>query len=181
MEQPKDKYTVVTGNELTLSCRAEAVPGINVDYHWYKCHSDGMQKEPTDYHGNEIALPAIVANQGYYVCGVTPGDSDIIFSSVTHVEVVNSTDITVETGGQPPPDRYVQHNETLVLNFKATCKQYPVRYQWYHNGKELPNHTSSTMTIQSVGDEHMGSYHCEASSDYSAKPVTSETCRVHWS
>ena len=179
VDQPQENYVTVTGKDLKISCRAEMTPNIIVKYQWFKCQQNGTGKEPIGYYDNEMMLPAIISNRGYYVCGIMPPNSDAIYSNVIHVEVVNPVNITIEV--QPPTDRYVELNETLVIKFKAVCKQHPVKYQWYHNGAELPGYTNPTLTIESIADHHMGSYYCEASSDYSAAPVMSGTCRVHWS
>lgn len=181
MEQPKEKYVALTGKNLKLSCRVETAPGTTVQYQWFKCHKSGTGKEPCSWYDNEMILPAVSANQGYYVCSVTPSNSDSIISNVVHVEVVNSTNITIEPADQLPTDRYVELNEKLILKFKASCGHYPVKYHWYHNGKELTGFTDPVLIIESVGNRHIGSYYCEASSDYSATPLFSETCRVHWS
>lgn len=179
MEQPKKKYVAVTGNELKLSCRVETAPGITANYQWFKCQQNGTGKQPTSFNDNEMLLPAVIASQGYYVCSVIAPHSDSIISKVAHVEVVNSTDI--KATDQPPSDRYVELKGKLEIKFKALCKHFPVTYQWYYNGKELANCTSPTLTIESIDVHHIGSYHCEASSEYSTKTVTSETCRVHLS
>ena len=184
MEQPKEKCVALTGTEVTLSCRVETAPNMEVEFHWFKCQQDGSGKSPMKCSSNEMTLMGIIANHGYYVCNVTPhsmDSMDTISSDVAHVEVVNSTDITVSDTDQPPSDRYVEKDEKLVLKFKGTCKHYPMMYQWYHNGIELSGHTGPVLTIESIDERHMGPYHCEASSDYSANTVLSNTCRVHWS
>ena len=181
MDQPQEKYVTVTGKDLKVSCRVEKTPDAIVQYQWFTCKQDGTGKKPAGYYENEMMLPANISSRGYYVCGVNlkPAISDEIYSNVTHVEVVNSINVTVEV--QPPTDRYVELNEKLVIKFRAVCKQHPVKYQWYRNGEELTGCTNPTLTIESIANHHMGSYYCAASSDYSATPVLSETCRVHWS
>ena len=189
MEQPDEKYVAVTGKELKLSCRVETAPGVNIKYQWFKCQKNGTGKQPTSCYSNIMVLPAIITNQGHYLCSaqghylcsaVAPS-SDGIHSDVAQVEVVNPTNISVKVSDQPPSDRYVELNEKLVIKFKATCKHFPVKYQWFHNFKELLGCTSSTLTINLIAGHHIGSYYCEASSDYSDMKITSETCRVHWS
>ena len=176
---------VVTSSEVTLSCKVETAPAITVEYEWFTCQQDGTGKQPVDCFRNEMTLPAIIRSQGYYVCDVTSKSSDMVISRITsdvaHVEVVNSTEITVKPDDEPPKERYVEFKDKLVLEFKASCKHYPVKYQWYYNGKELPNATTSTLIVPSVAEHNVGSYYCEASSDYSAQPVMSGICRVQWS
>ena len=181
MEQPKEKYVALTGSEVKLSCKAEATPNTAVRYHWFSCQQNGGGKQPTKCFENEITLPAVIASQGFYVCSVTPANLDSIFSNVAYVEVVNSTDITVKPDGQPPSHRYVEFKDKLELTFSASCKHYPVRFQWHFNGKEILDGKESTLIIPSVAVENIGSYYCEASSDYSTKSVISRTCRVQWS
>ena len=181
MDQPQEKYVTVTGKDLKVSCRVQTTPNVIVKYQWFKCRQNKTGKMPAGYYDNEMILLTNISHRGYYVCGVNlePAYSDEIYSNVTHVDVVNSVDITVEV--QPPTDRYMELNEKLVIEFRAVCKQHPVKYQWYRNGEELTGCTNSMLTIESIANHDMGSYYCEASSDYSAKPVLSETCRVHWS
>jgi len=191
VEQPKQDYVVLTGGELKLSCKVDTTPNIAIktEYHWFKCQQDGNGKQPIKCFECEMVLPAAeISHQGYYVCGVTANKnnssgnttySHTIYTRVIHVQVVNSTAITAIV--QLPSDRYVEFKEKLVLEFKASCKHYPVRYQWYYNGKELAGVTDSTLIVHSVAEENIGPYYCEASSDYSAEPCTSKICRVHWS
>ena len=180
VEQPKKEYIRVTGTDsLKVSCRVETAPNNTVKYQWYKCEKNGNGKHPAGYYDSTMILPAVVASRGYYMCGVMSPSSDLIYSDVTHVEVVNSVDITIKT--QPSRDRYVDLDETLVIKFEATCKNHLVIYKWYRNGTELPDCTEPTLTIDCISGDHIGSYHCEASSPYSATSVTSEMCRVHWS
>lgn len=181
MEQPKEKYVALTGSEVKLSCKAEAMLNTKVKYHWFSCQQNGNGKQPTKCFENEMTLPATIASRGFYVCSVTPANSDSIYSNVAHVEVVNSTEITVKPDGEPPSDRYVEFKDKLELTFNASCKHYPIRFQWHFNGKELPDCKESTLIIPSVAEENIGSYFCEASSDYSAKSLISRTCRVKWS
>lgn len=179
VEQPKQNYVALTGSELKLSCKVETTPDVTVEYHWFKCQQDGNGRQPTKCYEYEMVLLTVeISNRGYYVCGVT-AKNKTIYSDVTHVEVVNSTPITVDV--QLPSDRCVEFKEELVLEFKTSCKHYPVRYQWYYNGKELAGTTGPTLTIPSVAEENIGSYYCEASSDYSAKSVMSKMCRIHLS
>lgn len=184
MKQPKEQYVAITGREVKLSCRVETAPSIAVEYHWFKCEPDTSGKQPTECFENEMTLAANVTNEGHYVCNITPtahlgGDS--IISNVACVEVVNSTEITVEPDGQLP--KYLECSDELVLEFKASCKNYPIRYQWYCNGKELPGGTESTLIINipSIAEDNIGSYYCEASSDYSENLFISNTCQVQWS
>ena len=172
----------MTGKELKLTCRVETAPDVTVKYQWFKCQQNGMGKQPTSCYDNVMVLPTIISSQGYYLCSVMVPSSESIHSDVADVEVVNSTDITIKDGDQPPSDRYVELNEKLVIKVMATCKNFPVNYQWYHNfNRILPDCTDSTLIIDSIGVHHIGSYHCEVSSDYSAVPVLSKQCRVHWS
>ena len=172
----------MTGKELKLTCRVETAPDVTVKYQWFRCQQDGMGKQPTSYYDSVMVLPTIIiSNKGYYLCSVMVPSSESIHSDVAHVEVVNSTDITIKDGDQPPSDRYVELNEKLVIKVMATCKNFPVNYQWYHNFEILPDCTNSTLILDAIGVHHIGSYHCEVSSDYSTMSVISETCRVHWS
>ena len=58
VEQPKIETIVVTGNKLELTCRAEAAPGMIVDYIWFKClKKDGTHKKPTSHIGNRMIIP----------------------------------------------------------------------------------------------------------------------------
>ena len=171
----------MTGTDsLKVSCRVETAPNNTVKYQWYKCkEQNGTGKRPAGYYDSTMILPTVIASRGYYICGVTSAFSDETYSNVTHVEVANSVDITIKT--QPPRDRYVDLDERFMIKFEATCKNHPVIYKWYRNGTELPDCTESTLTIGSISTDHIGSYHCEASSPYSATPVISEMCRVHLS
>lgn len=175
------EYVATTGKEVKLSCRVEKAPDILLEYHWFQCEPDGSGKQPTKCFENEMTLMATAANKGHYVCNVTAIDLDSIISDVARVMVVNSTDITVEPGGEPPSERYLEFGDSLVLEFKAVCKHYPIKYQWYCNGTVLPSGTESKLILHSIAEGNMGSYLCEASSDYSEKSVLSRTCRVQWS
>ena len=182
MEQPKKNYVAVTGKELKLSCKVETAPGVTIKYQWFKCQQqNGTGKQPTSCYSNVMVLPVVIANQGHYLCSAVAPNSDSIYSDLAHVEVVNSADIIVKVSDQPPSDRYVELNEKLVIKFRATCKHFPVKYQWFHNFEELPGCTSPTLTINPIAVNHIGPYYCEATSDYSDMTVNSETCRVHWS
>ena len=181
VEQPDKNYVAVTGKELKLSCRVKTAPGVIIKYQWFKCQKNGMGKQPTDCYSNVMVLPAVITNQGHYLCSAMSAHSDNIHSEVAHVKVINSADIIIKVSNQPPSDRYVELNEKLVIKFKATCKHFPVEYQWFHNFEKLLGCTNSTLTINSIAVCHIGSYCCKATSDYSDMTVTSETCRVHWS
>ena len=70
VEHPKIKTIVVTGNKLELSCRAEAAPGVKVEYRWFKClKKDGTHKTHTSHLSNRMIVPVCNdTNEGYYIC-----------------------------------------------------------------------------------------------------------------
>ena len=124
-----------TGNKLELTCRAEAAPGMTVDYIWFKClKKDGTHKKPTNFLGYRMIIPVCDENtEGYYLCEAYATKTykcDSINSDVARVKVVNSTNILITK--QPTSQVYITLGETLILECKASCKTHLVKYQWYN-------------------------------------------------
>ena len=174
---------VFTGRNLELSCKAEAAPGINIEYHWSKhLKKDGSQKSSTVFYiGNRMMLTECNdASGGYYSCEVVATDQVKplckINSMVAHIKVVNSTNISITR--QPPLVRLVTFGEELTLECEASCKHHPVKYQWYNKAKPVAGATQSVLTIPSVQGGNTGPYHCIVSSDYSEASVVSRMTQL---
>ena len=66
-----------------------------------------------------------------------------------------------------PPSQSVEVTETV----KFTTTVYGVgkenfSYQWRHGGKDVDGETSSTLTIDSVMEDHSGTYECVVNNEY---------------
>ena len=176
VEEPKEKIVVLAGNKLELSCKAESAPEVVVMYQWFKCNKDGNGKEPLQCSEDKFVVSeATQYNQHYYLCQI----SAKVSSRVACVEVVNSTEIKITK--QPPTNRYMELNEDLVLKCEAKCKAYRITYQWFRNNDAVPEATESQLVVKEVAREDLGSYHCEARSEYSSDVAISNTTRVEWS
>ena len=176
VEQPKEKTVVLAGNRLELSCKAKCAPGLSVGYQWFKCNKDGSGKEPLRCYEDKFVVPeATQYNQHCYRCEISPE----VNSRVACVQVVNSTEIMITK--QPPKNRYMEINGDLALEFEAKCNIYKVTYQWFRNNTVLPYATDSRLVVEKITHEDLGSYHCEARSEYSSRPAISHTTRVEWS
>jgi len=176
----------VTGTKLELSCRAEAAPGIKVEYCWFRSpRKDGSCRKPTNHLNNRMTIPVCNdASEGHYLCEALAKEGCTskcrISSRVARVKVVNSTDISIIK--QPPNEMCVMYGGKLSLEYEASCKHHTVRYQWYkerYNGaKPLAGSTQSTLNIPSVSEEDIGTYYCEATSDYSEARAVSRRTQV---
>ena len=176
VEEPKEKIVVLAGNKLELSCKAESAPEVVAMYQWFKCNKDGNGKEPLQCSEDKFVVSeATQYNQHYYLCQI----SAKVSSRVACVEVVNSTEIKITK--QPPTNRYMELNEDLVLECEAKCKHYRITYQWFRNNDAVPDGTDSWLVVKKVTREDLGSYHCEARSEYSSDVAISNTTRVEWS
>ena len=168
----------MAGKNLELSCIAEAALGMKVEYCWFKCRKkDGTGKKPTDYSGSRMVLPACNdANTGHYLCEASviteQGIPVRISSRVAHVKVVNPTAISIVK--QPPSEMLVSFGVNLSLEFEAFCKHHTVKYQWYKEAEPLIGATQSTLNITAVHEDNVvGSYHCEATSEFSEDRIKS--------
>ena len=176
VEQPKEKTVVLAGNTLELSCKAKCAPGLSVGYQWFKCNKDGSGKEPLHcYEDKFVVSEATQYNQHCYRCEISPE----VNSRVACVQVVNSTEITITK--QPPKNRYMEFKGDLTLEFEAKCNIHKVTYQWFRNNTALPRATDSQLVVKKITREDLGSYYCEARSEYSSCPAISYTTRVEWS
>ena len=180
VKQPERKTTVIAGNNLELSCRVEASPGIKVEYRWYKCKKNGSDKTFVNYISNRMTIPACSdANQGYYICAVIGTKQEIyickINSNVAHVKVENPAKISLIK--EPPSEVCITVGQTLNLECEASCNNQPVRYQWYHKAEPVVGATKSTLTIPLVSYKHSGSYYCAITSD-SVTSLNSNTTQV---
>ena len=182
VEQPKQKTIVVTGNKLKLSCRAEATPGVKVDYVWFKCSKkDGTHKTPIDHVDNNIIIPVCNdTNDGHYMCeafATMTTNRDSINSRVARVKVVNSTNISITK--EPPDEVFITVGETLYLECEASCKTHSVKYQWYNETEPVDGATQSVLKIPAISEIDIGSYYyCEVTSEYSATKAKSKLTHV---
>ena len=181
VSQPKSKTIVIAGNSLELSCRAEASPGIKVDYSWCKCKKDGTDKTFVHHLGNRMTVSACSdANEGCYYCEafaiVEQNNTFMINSNMAHVTVVNSAKISIIK--EPPSKVHITFGQTLNLECEASCKNQPVKYQWYHKAEPVAGATQSTLSIPSISEKHVGSYCCEITSDFSTTSLKSRTTQV---
>ena len=168
---------MITGNELKLSCRAEAAPGVNVEYRWFKCSKkDGTHKTHTNYISNRMIVPVCDdTNEGHYICEAI-GMTTSITSRVASVKVVNSTNISITK--EPPSKVYVTLGETLILECEASCKTHSVEYQWYSETGPIAGATQSLLKIPEVSEGDIGSYYCVVTSEYSATREISKLAYV---
>ena len=177
VEQPKIETIVVTGNKLELSCRAEAEPGVTVNYKWFKClKKDGIHKKPTGHKGNRMIISMCDnTNEGYYMCEAS-AIYQSINSIVAHVKIVNSTSISITI--EPSSDICITLGETLTLKCEASCELHPVKYQWYNEAGPITGATQSILKIPAVSEENIGRYYCEVTSEYSATKAKSKLAHV---
>lgn len=170
-----------TGNKLELTCRAEAAPGITVEYIWFKClKKDGTPKTPTNFLGYRMIIPVCDENtEGHYLCEAFATKTykyDSINSNVARVKVINSTTISITK--EPRSEVYITFGETLSLECEASCKNHSANYQWYNGEEPVAGATRSVLRIPAVSEENIGSYYCEVSSDYSATKAKSKQTQV---
>ena len=177
IEQPKENTIVMTGNKLELSCRVEAVPGVKVEYRWFKCSKkDGTDKQDTSHTSNRLVVPVCNdTDEGYYTCEAF-GTTTIITSRVASVKVVNSTNISITK--EPPSEVYITLGETLILECEASYKAHSVQYQWYNETEPIADATQSVLKIPAISKEDIGSYYCEVTSEYSATKAKSRLTHV---
>lgn len=182
VEEPEESTEVITGNKLELSCKAEASPGITVEYIWFKCvKEDGSDKTPTNYVSNRMTIP--VCNDtiaSHYICQAVgtmqAAKCDSIYSRVAHVKVVNSTNIS--TTKEPPSEVSANLGNPLILKCEASCKNLSVDYQWYKGAKPVAGATQSVLNIPAVSEEGISWYYCEVTSVYSATSKKSKITHV---
>ena len=172
---------MIAGNSLELSCRAEASPGIKVDYSWCKCKKDCTDKTFVRHQGNRMTVLACSdANEGCYYCEafaiVEQNNTFMINSNMAHVIIVNSAKISIIK--EPPSEVFITFGQTLILECEASCKNQPVKYQWYHKAEPVAGATKSTLRIPSISEKHVGSYCCEITSDFSTTSLKSKTTQV---
>ncbi|XP_065883776.1 hemicentin-2-like isoform X2 [Dysidea avara] len=177
VEEPKHVTRIFAGDSLELSCKAESSPGMEVTYLWFKCNKDGDVEELVEkcLDSKIIMSKATNFNQGYYKCVISPEVS----SRVAYVEVMTPTDIKFTT--HPPKKQCIELGNELTLTCEAECENYPITYQWYCNKERLINANNSQLVIPQVGKEDIGSYYCEASSEYSGEVIPSEKSQVQLS
>ena len=181
-EQPKSTTRVFTGKKLELLCKAEAAPGLNIEYCWSKhLKKDGSQKMLTYHLGNRMTLTECNdAGGGYYSCEVVATEQGKkicrINSIVAHVKIVNSSKISITK--QPPQVVLVTFGEELTLECEASCKHHPVKYQWYNKAKPVAGATQSMLLVPSVQEGNTGPYHCVVTSDYSEDIVVSRMTQL---
>lgn len=155
---------------------------MEVEYCWFKCSKkDSFHREPTHHLGNRIIIPVCRDDSnGYYFCEAIALEQGStvhkISSTVAHVKVVNSTDISITR--DPPPEVFITFGEELTLECKASCGHHTVRYQWFNNAKPLAGATQSTLIIPSVCQTDVGSYHCVITSEYSETRAVSRMTQV---
>ncbi len=70
----------------------------------------------------------------------------------------------VPTLTDTPITQAARVGDTITFNVQATSPA-PVRYQWRHNGGELPGATGSTLTLESVDNAAAGTYEAIAIND----------------
>ena len=155
--------------------------GMEVKYRWFKCSKTGTNKSPTAHVGSRMVIPVCDdSNDNHYLCEATSTKQDTVLeridSGVARVRVVNPANISIVK--EPPPEAFITLGESLRLECKAICKQYPVKYQWYNDEKPLEGATQSTLTITSVSENNVGSYYCKVTSDYSETTVKSKKTEV---
>ena len=175
--QPKAENTVLTGNKLELSCRADGAPGITLEYHWFKCSKrDGSQRKPTGHSSNMMIIPKCSnVDEGYYICEATACAHErrkgMVRSEVARVKVVNSN--TINFVKQPPGEVDIKLGEKLTLECQASCGS-SVKYQWYKGSDLLAGATQPVLTIPSVSETDIGSYNCMVTTVEEAVSKTTE-------
>ena len=179
-EQP-ESILVFAGKKLELSCIAKTAQGMEVKYSWFKCSKHGSNKTPTDHQESRMIIPVCDdSNDNHYLCeaaAIKWGTVlDRISSRVAHIKVVNQANISIIK--EPPPEVFITFGEKLSLECRASCAQCPVKYQWYNNGEPVAGATQSTLIIQTVCEENIGSYYCKVTSDYSEATVKSRMTQV---
>ncbi|CAH1800911.1 unnamed protein product, partial [Owenia fusiformis] len=83
--------------------------------------------------------------------------NNVIIESMEYPEIV-----------EHPQDIYAVIGDSIHFKCRAIGKPRPETYQWYKNGKILPDskHTSQNLLIENVKIEDKGTFHCKASSKY---------------
>jgi len=184
VEEPKLVTKVFSGGSLELLCEAEAAPGVDVNYLWFKCYKNGLVEQLVDKcTGSKMMVSRVNHfHQGYYKCVISPEIispeviSPEVSSRVVYVKVMTPTDIKFTT--HPPKKQFIEFGEELTLTCEAECENHPVTYQWYYNKQRLINANRSQLVISHIDNEDIGSYYCEASSEYSGKVILSNRSQV---
>ena len=180
--QPKAENIVLTGDKLELSCRADGVPGMTLEYYWLKySERDSSQGTYTGHSRNKMIIPVSSnIDEGYYVCEVIACQCErrkgMVRSEVAHVIVVDSKNINFVK--QPPSEVDIKLGEKLTLECQAWCGSYSVKYQWYKGSDLLADATQPVLTIPSVSETDIGSYNCVVTSDFSVEEAVSKTTEV---
>ncbi|RPI69088.1 MAG: hypothetical protein EHM43_02870, partial [Ignavibacteriae bacterium] len=149
VQQPVVATTVCPDGTITLHVQASAP---DARYQWRRNGApiSGATLDSLVIRGD--ATPAA----GQYDVVLTASCGLTVTSSTSIVSLGQSTRIASH-----PHDTTIQAGAPLRLSVEATATD--VKYQWVHNGADLPGQTTSVLLIPSAAAQHAGLYHCRVS------------------
>jgi hypothetical protein len=141
--------TTFAGTTVTLSVLVAGIPPF--EYQW--------QENGTNISwgtGATLVLTnAVVADSGSY--DVIVGNASGTNTSPALAVTINPASAPVITT-QPEPAATTNYLGSLVTFAAAVEGTQPIRLQWQHNGVNIPNATSSSLTLASLQSSEAGSY-----------------------
>jgi hypothetical protein len=137
---------VCEGSQFSVSVTAT---GDGLSYQWRRNGQNISGATASTYSVNEAQL----SDAGAYDCVITNACSSVT-SQTVNVGVESEATFT----SQPDSLELCAGNQAT---FSVTVSGSVTSYQWFYNGDEIPNATSSTYTIPSTTANDAGTYHCQ--------------------
>jgi len=181
---------VELGKYAIFTCSAT---GYNVKYQW-TIGSGSFPNKVTDVNTNTLVIPDVrSSDDNIYTCTISneggsatsdPAKLTVTGETPCYVTTVHEMVEIFGNAGLPevivdPPSQSVVI--TKPVQFTTTVSgvgKESFSYQWKHNGKDIYGKTSTILNIDSVTENHGGSYECVVKNEY-GDCVSSYPAKLH--